>query len=132
MNKINKKILFVASLLGAITIALGAFGAHGLKSIVSEEAVRTFETGVRYQMFHALALLALSFAHQLPPIILLRVFRFFVGGILFFSGSIYLLSLKEILPFSVGFLGPITPLGGLLFIGGWVYLAYAASRLKVG
>ncbi len=132
MNKINKKILFIASLLGAITIAIGAFGAHGLKSIVNEEAVRTFETGVRYQMYHTLALLALAFARQLSPQVLVGVFRFFVGGILLFSGSIYLLTFKEVLPFSIRFLGPITPLGGLLFIGGWVYLAYAVSRQKEG
>ena len=122
----------MASLLGAITIAIGAFGAHGLKSVVSEEAVRTFETGVRYQMYHTLALLALAFFNQLPSQILVRVFRFFVAGILFFSGSIYLLTFKEVLPFSVSFLGPVTPLGGLLFICGWVYLGYGVYRQVEG
>lgn len=130
MNKINKKILIVSSLLGAITIAIGAFGAHGLKSLVDEESLRTFETGVRYQMYHVLALLAFSFSKHLPAKALLLVFRFFLLGILFFSGSIYFLALQEVLPFSVRFLGPITPLGGLLFIMGWLYLAYSVYKQK--
>lgn len=128
MNKINKKILVAASLLGAITIAIGAFGAHGLKSVVSAEAAKTFETGVRYQMYHTLALLALAFFNQLASQILVRVFRLFVAGIVFFSGSIYLLTFKDLLPFPVSFLGPVTPLGGLLFICGWVYLGYGVYR----
>lgn len=130
MNKINKKILIVSSLLGAITIAIGAFGAHGLKSLVDGESLRTFETGVRYQMYHALALLALSFSKHLPAKSLLIVFRFFIFGILCFSGSIYLLAIQEVLPFSVKYLGPVTPIGGLLFIIGWVYLAYSVYKLK--
>ena len=130
MNKINKKILLVASLLGAVTIALGALGAHGLKSLVDPASVGVFETGVKYQMYHVLALLALSFSKCFPVKVLLTVFRFFVGGILFFSGSLYLLALQELVPFSLKFLGPITPLGGLLFIAGWLYMAYAVYRLK--
>ena len=130
MNKINKKILLVASLLGAVTIALGALGAHGLESLVDPASVGVFETGVKYQMYHVLALLALSFSKYFPVKVLLTVFRFFVGGILFFSGSLYLLALQELVPFSLKFLGPITPLGGLLFIAGWLYMAYAVYRLK--
>lgn len=132
MNKINKKILITASILGAMTIGIGAFGAHGLKSLVDGQAAQSFETGVRYQMYHVLVLLLLVALPNLSEVVLKRLFWIFVSGILFFSGSIYLLALQEILPFSVKFLGPVTPLGGLLFMGGWFYLAYAVFRRKDG
>ena len=124
MNNFDKKIVVTACVLTAITIAIGAFGAHGLKSIVSKEALSTFETGIRYQMYHSLGLLVLGFATAVPAATRKWVFRFFIFGILFFSGSIYLLALKEVLPFDVSFLGPVTPVGGLFFILGWLRLGY--------
>ncbi len=130
MNKLNKKIGVTAAFLGALTIAIGAFGAHGLKQLVDDASIQTFETGVRYQMFHVLALLVLSFAKPLSEVTLRWVFRFFVGGIVLFSGSIYLLVLKDFLPISSKIIGPITPLGGLLFIGGWICLCYGIYKLK--
>lgn len=132
MDKSSKNIVVIAAVLAAITIALGAFGAHGLKSIVSAESLTTFETGVRYQMYHVIALLVIGLSAQVPVATKKWVLRFFCFGMLFFSGSIYLLALKEQLPFSVSFLGPITPIGGLLFILGWIRLAYGLLTFKRG
>jgi len=130
MRDYNKNIVITASVLAAITIAIGAFGAHGLKQLVDSEAIATFETGVRYQMYHCLALLVVGFAKPISENNRKWVFRFFLFGIVFFSGSIYLLALKAVLPFAVSFLGPITPLGGLFFIIGWLRLAYGFFSLK--
>jgi uncharacterized membrane protein YgdD (TMEM256/DUF423 family) len=130
MNKLNKKVLVISSLLGAITIGIGAFGAHGLKEWVAPEALSTFETGVRYQMFHVIALLILGLAGRIPDTTVKWVSRFFLGGILLFSGSIYLLVLKDHLHLDVNWLGPVTPLGGLLFIAGWLRLGYGIYHLK--
>ncbi|WP_432411938.1 DUF423 domain-containing protein [Rasiella sp. SM2506] len=132
MDKLSKNIVVTASILAAITIAIGAFGAHGLKQLVSAESLVTFETGVRYQMYHALALFVIGFASAIPPNTKKWVFRFFCIGMLFFSGSIYLLALKELLPFSISFLGPITPVGGLLFIIGWGLLARGLLTINRG
>ena len=130
MNKLDKKIVLIAAILGATTIVIGAFGAHGLKQLVEVDAIASFETGVRYQMYHVIVLLLVGFARPLSAETKQWVLRFFCFGMLFFSGSIYLLALKEVLPFSVQFLGPITPLGGLLFILGWLRLGYGIYKLK--
>nr|WP_093141881.1 DUF423 domain-containing protein [Ulvibacter litoralis] len=126
----DKKIVVTASILAALTIAIGAFGAHGLKNSVDSASLATFETGVRYQMYHVLALLVVGFASAIPVTTRKWVFLFFVFGIIFFSGSIYLLALKSILPFEVSFLGPITPIGGLLFIIGWLRLTFGLLTMK--
>ena len=130
MKKLDKNIVITASILGAITIAIGAFGAHGLKQLVDTEAIKSFETGVRYQMYHVIALLIIGFAGINSESTKKWVFRFFLFGILFFSGSIYVLALKDVLLYSVKFLGPITPFGGLLFILGWLRLAYGLFKVK--
>ena len=124
MEKLNRNIVVTASVLAAVTIAIGAFGAHGLKDMVTGQSLATFETGVRYQMYHVLALLIIGFSEKISLVAKKWVFRFFCFGMLFFSGSIYLLALQEQLPFAVSFLGPITPIGGLLFILGWGRLAH--------
>lgn len=126
----DKKIIITASVLGALTIVIGAFGAHGLKQLVDSEALESFETGVRYQMYHVLALLVLGFLGAIPEATKKWVFRFFCFGIILFSGSIYVLAFKDLLDFSVKFLGPVTPLGGLAFILGWLCLAYGVIRIK--
>ncbi len=130
MNVFDKNIVVTASLIMAATIALGAFGAHGLKNILDTTSLNTFETGVRYQMYHALALLVLGFATVIPLKVKKIVFWLFIFGILLFSGSIYLLSMKSILSFDPPAIGFITPLGGLLFIIGWFCLAYGMLTLK--
>ncbi|MAZ71567.1 MAG: hypothetical protein CMC70_00320 [Flavobacteriaceae bacterium] len=128
----SKNIVVTASILAAVTIAIGAFGAHGLKQLVAAESLTTFETGVRYQMYHVIALLVVGFASGIPLATKKWVFRFFCFGVLFFSGSLYLLALNEQLSFSVSFLGPVTPVGGLFFILGWVRLAYGLLTYKRG
>lgn len=132
MTQFDKKITETAAILGAITIAVGAFGAHGLENLVDGDAVASFETGVRYQMYHTLALLILGFATVVPKKTKKWAFWLFIIGIMLFSGSIYLLAMKAVLPFEVAFLGPVTPVGGLLLITGWLRLGYGLLTLKGG
>ncbi|MFK5983133.1 MAG: DUF423 domain-containing protein [Flavobacteriaceae bacterium] len=120
----NKNIVATAAILGAVTISIGAFGAHGLKQLVDAKAIIAFETGVRYQMYHVFALLIVGFTSVLTASTQKWVFRFFCAGILFFSGSIYLLSLNDLLSFNAKSIGFITPIGGLFLIIGWLRLAY--------
>jgi len=120
----NKNIVAIAAILGAITIAIGAFGAHCLKELLSAKALATFETGVRYQMYHVFALLLIGIANGINSITKKWVFRLFILGIIFFSGSIYLLSLNSLIAFDAKSIGFITPIGGLFFILGWLRLAY--------
>ena len=120
----NKNIVATAAILASVTIAIGAFGAHGLKQLIDAKAITTFETGVRYQMYHVFALLIVGFTSVLSASTQKWVFRFFIIGILFFSGSIYLLSLNELLSFNAKSIGFLTPIGGLFFIIGWLRLAY--------
>lgn len=118
----NRKIILVAAILGVIAIILGAFGAHALKEVLNENQLVSFETGVRYQFYHALFLLFLGttvlLSDKIKKIILLLV----LVGILFFSGSIYLLATNDLTSIDFKFLGPITPIGGLLLIGAWTAL----------
>ena len=130
MANIDKKIVASSAILAAVAIGLGAFGAHGLKEILSVEALRSFETGVRYQMYHSLALLIIGLSISIPADTRKWVYRFFVFGIILFSGSIYMLALKEIVTFSMAFLGPITPIGGLLLIVGWFRLLFGILKVK--
>ncbi|GLB48501.1 DUF423 domain-containing protein [Neptunitalea lumnitzerae] len=112
------KILATAAFLGLIAVVLGAFGAHGLKKLVTPEQVESFKTGVTYQMYHALALLAVGLA-KIPASKQKKIFIFMLTGVLLFSGSIYLLTFKNFIPFNISFIGPITPLGGVAMIVGW-------------
>ncbi|MAO49107.1 MAG: hypothetical protein CL527_10560 [Aequorivita sp.] len=130
MTVFDKNIVVTASFLTAVTIGMGAFGAHGLKNMVDVAALNTFETGIRYQMYHCLAILVLGLAPIIPEKIKKTVFWFFILGILLFSGSIYLLALNAILPFNSAKIGFITPIGGLLFIIGWIWFAFKMLSLK--
>lgn len=119
----DKKILGLAGISGALVVALGAFGAHGLEDLLTQNnRLDTFDTAVQYQMFHTLALMALSFLQikKRRTIALL-----FLLGILIFSGSLYVLSLTNI-----AMLGAITPIGGVLFISGWLLLTLQSFRTK--
>jgi uncharacterized membrane protein YgdD (TMEM256/DUF423 family) len=105
-------------------VAAGAFGAHGLRARLSPEMLAVFETGVRYQMYHALALLAVAWAQtRWPGTVLGAGGWLFIAGILVFSGSLYLLTMT-----GLRWLGAITPLGGLALLAGWVCLFWAAWR----
>jgi uncharacterized membrane protein YgdD (TMEM256/DUF423 family) len=118
----DKTFMFAGALLGGIGVAIGAFGAHGLRGRLSPEMLAVFETGVRYHMYHALAILAT--AAVLPRIdgrAVLVAGWSFMAGIVLFSGSLYALALS-----GVSTLGAITPLGGVAFLIGWISLAVAA------
>lgn len=114
----NKKIVLTAAVLLLLAIVLGAFGAHGLKDKVTPERIATFEVGVRYQFYIGLAMLILGFNEEKLGFSLKPTFILLLIGVLFFSVSIYFLAIQEILGTSLKFLGPITPLGGLLMIIG--------------
>ena len=120
----HKLFLSIGALLGGIAVALGAFGAHGLKKIVPAETVNTFQTGVQYQMYHALALIAVAIVFEKFPNKLMSWAGItFCIGILLFSGSLYLLTgLKATGKVGMEGLGIITPFGGLFFIVGWLLL----------
>jgi len=115
--------LLIGAVLGFLGVALGAFAAHALKSRLSAEMLAVFETGVRYQMYHAFAVLivAAAIGHIGNARLLVIAGWFFFAGILLFSGSLYALALT-----SVRILGAITPVGGLLFLIGWACLAVFA------
>lgn len=113
-------VIITAGVLGALAIVLGAFGAHALKKILTAEKLSSFEIGVRYQMYTALTLLLIGFNFSFETTTERTAFYLLLIGSVLFSGSIYLLSLSEYLNRNMRFLGPVTPLGGLLLIGGWV------------
>lgn len=118
-----ERVFFVIGSLSAfLAVTLGAFGAHGLKNRLTPEMLAVFETGVRYQMYHALALLAVAWAcTRWPGAVVNASGWLFVAGTVIFSGSLYVLALS-----GVRWLGAITPVGGLAFLGGWLCLAWAA------
>ena len=120
----HKKWLAVAALSGFTTIALGAFGSHGLKSLLTPGQLATWETAVQYQMFHTLALLVLAFTGQLVCHKIVRLTGWlFSLGIVLFCGSLYALCLT-----GINKLGIITPIGGTAFLAGWALLAIASLR----
>jgi len=127
----NKQIIITASLLGAIAVVAGAFGAHALKSSLSAKQLEVWHTAVQYQFYHVFALLFLSTFTRFKNKLISVAYYMFTVGIVFFSGSLYLLSTRELLGMpGLAALGPITPVGGLLFIIGWIALALAAFRNK--
>ncbi|MGA6098094.1 DUF423 domain-containing protein [Stutzerimonas marianensis] len=118
--------LLLAGIFGLTGVALGAFAAHGLKSRLAPEMLAVFQTGVEYQMYHALALLAVALLSlHIPGRLLSAAGGLFTVGILLFSGSLYLLTLT-----GVGKLGIITPFGGVAFLAGWLCLVFAAWNLR--
>jgi len=127
----NKKILIFGSVLGLLAVVIGAFAAHGLKPKITASEMQSFETGVRYQMYHAFLLLLVGNMEVLKvkskKIILYLVFT----GMLLFSGSIYLLATNSLTGFDFKVIGFLTPLGGLLLISAWlVMLTYIVKRSK--
>lgn len=116
--------LFITTgaIFGALGIILGAFGAHALKKIFSEDQLKKFETGVKYQMYHALLLVVLGFNIQLVTQYQNLIYYALTWGILLFSFSIYGLCISSALNKKLKFLGPITPIGGLLLLLGWILL----------
>lgn len=120
--------LAIAAILGGLSVAGGAFASHALQGQLSERAIEVFGTGIRYQMYHSLALLAVAMLIHLFEAALpwfTAAGWLFVAGIVLFSGSLYLISLAGIKA-----VGPITPIGGLAFMAGWACLAIAAFRIQ--
>lgn len=134
----HRKILILGLSFAALSVILGAFGAHALKSMVQEDKLQIFETGVRYQFMHAIALITLAiYCHQQQLSILEQKWiglsaHFFIVGTLFFSGSLYFLTLLSATNHPlIPFIGPITPLGGLCFILGWYFWLRVVYLKKV-
>jgi uncharacterized membrane protein YgdD (TMEM256/DUF423 family) len=120
--KQRKKLVLLGSCFGGVGIILGAFGAHGLESIISEDAITTFETGVKYQIYHALFLLFLSIQTFTTEKLNKILFWLILAGVIFFSGSIYGLATNELTSFDFKTIAWITPIGGTLLILSWVLL----------
>ena len=122
----DRTFLLLGSVAGALAVAVGAFGAHALRDRVGEDMLNTFEIGARYHMYHALALLAVAWvASRWPGPAVSMAGWLFVAGIVLFSGSLYLLALT-----GQRWLGAVTPLGGLCFLGGWLLLAWAGGAAR--
>ena len=127
----NKQISVTASLLGMLAVIAGAFGAHALQAILTPKQLDVWHTAVQYQFYHVFALLFLSTFTRFKNSYVLTTFYLFTTGIVLFSGSLYLLACRDVLGWSwLWVMGPITPLGGLLFILGWITLAVAGFRNK--
>ena len=120
----SKKVITTATLLGMIAIILGAFGAHALKKVLSTEELVTFETGVRYQMYHALFLLFIGLSTTLSEKSQKIIYYLTVSGVFLFSGSIYFLATNSLTSFDFKKIGFITPIGGVLLISAWVVLLF--------
>ena len=128
----RKSFLVSGILLAGLAVALGAFGAHGLKKIVDEQSVEVFKTGVQYQFYHSLALILtgiLSIHFSSKEIKFSGTL--FIWGIILFSGSLYAITAFKAMGSAVPkFIGPVTPIGGLLFIAGWICLLIAVIKRK--
>lgn len=126
----NRQILITATIMGLLSVVLGAFGAHGLKEQVAPEMVQSFETGVKYQMYHALVLLFLGISTVFSDKAKRTIFWSMLIGVVMFSGSIYLLSTSEITGVNFKPFGLVTPLGGTVLIVSWSLLLVQCFRLK--
>jgi uncharacterized membrane protein YgdD (TMEM256/DUF423 family) len=127
MPQNTQLFLAIAAILGALSVAGGAFASHALQAQLSERSLAVFNTGIRYQMYHALALLAVALLGRTTPDSspwLTAAGWAFITGVMLFSGSLYLISLAGLKAF-----GPVTPLGGVAFLIGWVCLAISALKL---
>lgn len=128
-EQISRSLLLAGSIVAGVGVALGAFGAHGLRSVVSSEMLSVFETAVRYQMYHAFGFLAAGLACWTSAAELASKFKtvglLFGVGVLLFCGSLYLLALT-----GVAWLGTITPFGGVSFLVGWLVFAQAFATRK--
>ena len=126
----NRRFLITGAFLGLTGIVLGAFAAHGLKEAISESALESFETGVRFQMYHAFLMLILGFSTLRFSKNPNWIFYLICTGILFFSGSIYLLATNDMWAFDFTRIALITPLGGSLLIITWIILLLNFIKLK--
>ncbi|MGI9552885.1 MAG: DUF423 domain-containing protein [Aurantibacter sp.] len=124
----NKTIFLSGIVLGVLAVVLGAFGAHGLEGKLDPGAIQTFETGVRYQMYHALFLMILGNMGQLPATNKKWIYYFVILGVILFSFSIYLLATNGLTSFDFRAIGFVTPIGGVLLIAGWGLLGLGCLK----
>ena len=130
---IHHTFLRLSAVFGFLSVALGAMGAHALRPLLSEASLGNFETAVKYQFYHALALLAVAMLQQYGhKKILAAAGWLFFAGILCFSGSLFLLSTRELHGMAVSWLGPMTPLGGLFLMSGWALVFMAGTKRPRG
>ena len=127
----NKRLLITGSVLGILGIILGAFAAHGLKQLVDVEALKSFETGVRYQLYHAFLLLILGGTSFVNTKVKRSILYLVIIGLVFFSGSIYGLATNALSGFDFKTIAFITPIGGLLLIIAWLVMLIGIIRNKV-
>ncbi len=128
IQKMIKLFLFIGSTLAGLSVAGGAFGSHALKDKLSDRTLEIFETGTKYQMYHALALILVALLltrQETVPMTMISAGYSFIAGILIFSGSLYALSLT-----GIKWLGAVAPIGGAAFLIGWTSLAIAAWAMK--
>lgn len=127
----NRQIIITAAILGMLGVISGAFAAHGLKGVLTAQQLEVWHTAVQYQFYHVFALLFLSTFNRFRNRLVNVTYYLFTLGIVFFSGSLYLLACRDLLGWGwITIMGPVTPLGGLLFIAGWATLGLAAYRNK--
>ena len=125
----HKLFIKTAAILGALSVMLGAFAAHGLKQLLSPDNLQIFETAVRYQFYHVFALLAVGILYkEFSGKFMLWAGKLFIAGIIIFSGSLYLLCYVKHNAMPLNWLGAITPFGGASFIAGWVMLFWAVFK----
>ena len=127
----NKTLLITGATLGVLGIILGAFAAHGLEKLVDADAIKSFETGVRYQLYHAFFLLILGSTSFLSLKVKKTIFYLVLFGVIFFSVSIYGLATNSLSSFDFKTIAFITPLGGLLLIAAWMVMLIGIIRNKV-
>jgi len=127
-----RQAMIAGAIFAALAVILGAFGAHALKEVLTESQLQTFETGVRYQVYHAFALLITGIAYTHLQVKQLKLASlFFIIGIILFSGSLYLLTMMKMTgQVGLGGLGILTPIGGLFFILGWIMLCLGFIQKK--
>ena len=120
-ENMNKNIMAWGATFALTAVILGAFGAHALKELLSINQLASFETGIRYQMFHGIVLLIIGISNdKINKTVIIS--KLFISGTILFSFSIYLLNTQELIGTSLSFLGPVTPIGGALLIAGWFCL----------
>lgn len=131
----QKKLLIISGIFGALAVSLGAMGAHGLKSkletgLITETNLQTFDTAAKYQMYHSIVLLALVFLFEKFSTKLITAAAYcFITGIVLFSGSLYILATAKLLGLGeVSWFGPVTPIGGLFLITGWILIIIAGVK----
>ncbi|MCX6205822.1 MAG: DUF423 domain-containing protein [Bacteroidetes bacterium] len=126
----HKNYLIIAFILGAITVAMGAFGAHALKTILTEDALSIYETALKYQFYHVFALAITAILYEkYPSQSLINAGACFIVGMIFFCGSLYLLTIRAATGIEwLRYVGPFTPVGGLGFIAGWLQLAWVIKK----